>query len=332
MPKISVIVPVYNVEPYLRLCVNSILNQTFTDFELLLIDDGSTDYSGEICDEYASMDSRVKVFHTTNRGVSAARNLGINKASAEWITFVDSDDWMEKGCLLDFVRNIPAREGVVFQSFFIDFASNPNKNRVDPSYIDISLKSPYIAQALIQYNVLYNRFVTAKLFNRDTIFKYSIHFDEDLSIGEDTVFVRTYLKYISEIRLSSLSAYHYMQRGITTLSVVNHSSENNILIFERLWESLLLLLDAFSIQNDIKNVDTLGALIYLINAFKNVDSRNYYSVFKYIRSKRDLLQKYYTPKNLSFFLLVHVFLNKWFPNRLLYVLVCLNRKLCCITR
>ena len=100
MPKISVIVPVYNVEPYLRLCVNSILNQTFTDFELLLIDDGSTDYSGEICDEYASMDSRVKVFHTTNRGVSAARNLGINKASAEWITFVDSDDWMEKGCLL----------------------------------------------------------------------------------------------------------------------------------------------------------------------------------------------------------------------------------------
>jgi len=91
-PKISVIVPVYNVEKYLRECVDSVLAQTFSDFELILVDDGSPDNSGKICDEYASKDSRVRVFHKTNGGVSSARNLGVENARGEWIMFVDSDD------------------------------------------------------------------------------------------------------------------------------------------------------------------------------------------------------------------------------------------------
>jgi len=91
-PKISVVVPVYNVEKYLRECVDSVLEQTFSDFELILVDDGSPDNSGKICDEYAKKDSRVRVFHKTNGGVSSARNLGLENARAEWIMFVDSDD------------------------------------------------------------------------------------------------------------------------------------------------------------------------------------------------------------------------------------------------
>lgn len=94
MPKISVIVPVYNTEKYLHRCIDSILAQTFTDFELLLIDDGSKDSSGTICDEYAAKDARVRVFHKENGGVSSARNLGLDQAKGEWITFVDSDDWI----------------------------------------------------------------------------------------------------------------------------------------------------------------------------------------------------------------------------------------------
>lgn len=96
MPKISVIVPVYNAEKYLQRCVDSILAQTFVDFELLLINDGSKDGSGAICDEYAVKDSRIRVFHKENGGPSSARNMGIDKAEGEWITFVDSDDWVEK--------------------------------------------------------------------------------------------------------------------------------------------------------------------------------------------------------------------------------------------
>ena len=91
---ISVIVPVYNVELYLRKCLNSVVNQTYRDLEILIIDDGSTDGSGEICDEYRK-DERVRVFHTDNRGLSCARNLGLDNATGEWIGFVDSDDWIE---------------------------------------------------------------------------------------------------------------------------------------------------------------------------------------------------------------------------------------------
>lgn len=99
MPKISVIVPLYKAEKYIRRCVDSILAQTFTDFELLLIDDGSPDNSGAICDEYAASDSRVKVFHKENGGVSSARNVGLDNACGEWITFVDADDWIVKDYL-----------------------------------------------------------------------------------------------------------------------------------------------------------------------------------------------------------------------------------------
>lgn len=91
---ISVIVPVYNVEPYLRQCIDSILAQTYTDFELILIDDGSTDNCGAVCDEYAAKDDRIRVFHQENAGVSAARNTGITAARGEYIAFVDSDDWV----------------------------------------------------------------------------------------------------------------------------------------------------------------------------------------------------------------------------------------------
>ena len=91
---ISVIIPVYNVEPYLRKCLDSVVNQTYRNLEILVIDDGSTDGSGAICDEYAS-DRRMRIFHTENRGLSCARNLGLDEAKGEWIGFVDSDDWIE---------------------------------------------------------------------------------------------------------------------------------------------------------------------------------------------------------------------------------------------
>lgn len=95
MPELSIIVPVYKVEQYLHKCLDSILSQTFTDFELILIDDGSPDRCGEICDEYAAKDDRIIVIHQKNRGVSAARNAGLDIARGEYIGFVDSDDWIE---------------------------------------------------------------------------------------------------------------------------------------------------------------------------------------------------------------------------------------------
>ena len=103
IPKISVIVPVYNTEKFLQRCIDSVLAQTYQDFELLLIDDGSKDSSDTICDEYAAQDTRVKVFHKENGGVSSARNVGLDNARGEWITFVDSDDYIEENYLQTFI-------------------------------------------------------------------------------------------------------------------------------------------------------------------------------------------------------------------------------------
>ena len=99
MPSVSVIVPVYKVEEYLSRCVDSILKQTFSDFELILVDDGSPDKCGEICDSYLKIDSRVRVIHQVNAGVSSARNNGVKAALGEYVTFVDSDDWVDKNYL-----------------------------------------------------------------------------------------------------------------------------------------------------------------------------------------------------------------------------------------
>ena len=95
MPDLSIIVPVYGVEKYLSRCIDSILNQTFRDFELILIDDGSPDNCGAICDDYAARDSRIKVIHQQNKGVSAARNAALDVAIGSYLGFVDGDDWVE---------------------------------------------------------------------------------------------------------------------------------------------------------------------------------------------------------------------------------------------
>jgi len=101
---ISIIIPVYNVEDYLARCLESILFQSFKDFEVLLIDDGSTDGSGKICDAYAQNDTRIRVIHKVNGGVSSARNVGLNNANGQYISFVDSDDFVHP-CFLEFLYN-----------------------------------------------------------------------------------------------------------------------------------------------------------------------------------------------------------------------------------
>lgn len=117
--KISVIVPVYNVEDYLRECLNSILNQTYTNLEILLINDGSTDSSGSICDEYAEKDSRIRVIHKKNEGLSAARNVGLDRMTGDLLTFVDSDDGIHEDFLKDCLCHLEAQKAdMVIGHFF----------------------------------------------------------------------------------------------------------------------------------------------------------------------------------------------------------------------
>lgn len=206
-PRISVIVPVYNAEKYLTQCVESILRQDFTDFELLLVDDGSKDKSGLICDEYAQKDQRVKVFHKENGGVSSARNLGIDKARGEFIVFVDSDDYVDTN-YLTILTNVKADLVV---TGYKEFGSGINKELSNSkSHIDTVLTGSLIANCLS--SILDDTTMRSpwdKLFKRSIITENTIYFDPLISYAEDAVFVHTYLLYCQTIALKGGTPYHY---------------------------------------------------------------------------------------------------------------------------
>ena len=128
MSLISIIIPVYNVEKYLSKCVESILAQGVEDFELLLVNDGSKDSSLAICNSYAERDSRIKVLNKPNGGVSSARNLGLDNATGEWVTFVDSDDWLAEGALAECVPYMQDYEIIRFSTLDI-FADGKTHRR-----------------------------------------------------------------------------------------------------------------------------------------------------------------------------------------------------------
>ena len=160
---ISVIVPVYNVEPYLRKCLDSIVSQTYQDLEILVIDDGSTDGSGKICDEY-KRDQRVRVFHTENAGLSAARNLGLDKAHGEWIEFIDSDDWVEP----DYCR-IPLELAESHKADLVIFRFRVIRGKKREWRIELGKKSTEDALRLIHEEasiVVWNKLFHRKLFDR----------------------------------------------------------------------------------------------------------------------------------------------------------------------
>lgn len=205
-PQISVIVPVYNTEKWLRRCVDSILAQTFTDFELLLIDDGSTDGSPAICDEYAQRDSRIKVFYQKNSGVSAARNSGLDHARGEWILFVDADDYLYEDALDNLLRK-PQADLIVGGYFHIGTISGREKS-VTPidRKIDINGDTDFFSKMIGSYLTT----PWCKLFRNDIIHNNNLKFNKYLFYGEDTDFVFRYVLQIDTIQFISKQVYCYI--------------------------------------------------------------------------------------------------------------------------
>lgn len=201
-PKVSVIVPVYNAEKYLRRCIDSILGQTFTDFELLLIDDGSKDSSGRICDEYAEKDGRVRVFHKENGGVSAARNLGLDNANGEWISFVDADDWVDAKLYSNILNSYDCK---VIELVTYSFWTVLNGNRRLIHLPVVKNKVEFIKNQMLKgYSVVWN-----VLFRRDFIISKNLRFNQSMKIGEDFDFlIRSYLNS-SRLEVLDYPLYYY---------------------------------------------------------------------------------------------------------------------------
>lgn len=209
--KISIIIPVYNVEKYLEECINSILVQTFTDFEVLLINDGSKDRSGEICDEFAVKDNRIKVFHQENAGVSAARNKGIENAKGEWICFVDSDDFLLKDFLNDFLSFFNPQIELLIQGLLN--LKNDDGYQKGTVFETNKIISP--VDFLKQYNIIPYFFgPVGKLFKREIIERNKIRFDETKSYGEDTLFNLDYLNCCKS-KIVLINRNNYVVRDVS---------------------------------------------------------------------------------------------------------------------
>ncbi len=197
---VSVIIPVYNTASYLPACLDSILAQTFTDFELLVVDDGSTDGSPAICDDYARHDARIKVFHQANAGVSAARNLALAHASGKWVCFVDSDDTVLPGYLEDMVSAAGADKGLVMGN-----VSNPLYGNLIAE--NVSLQGDDMVRYLLNHAILNLCGPWAKLFSLKIVKENKLFFPADIHYGEDLVFLLSYLNKVEHVVLRQSANY-----------------------------------------------------------------------------------------------------------------------------
>lgn len=198
---ISVIVPVYNTESFLPACIESILSQTYQDIELLLIDDGSTDRSGAICDEYAAKDSRVRVFHKENGGVSSARNLGLDQARGEYIHFVDSDDLVLQGSY-QYISEVifECSPDVICFNYVRDACNNNALIISDGKYYDSIID--FAKQCYIRVSMCF------KIVKRQFIEAHKTRF-EPIPYSEDTVFIWNLLRFEGSIFNTSSKLYSY---------------------------------------------------------------------------------------------------------------------------
>lgn len=212
MCKITIIIPVYRVEIYLRQCVDSILAQVFSDWECILVDDGSPDESGAICDEYAEKDARVKVFHVANGGPSRARNIGLEHASGEWVMFVDADDWIECNALSTIVNyNERYRQPDLLFWGYNKVLGKTATECIPNSFFSFGsiTEIDNILFYLFNHSNAYFGFSVNKLFKISIIKEHQIRFKENLRIKEDEIFTLEYCNYINSITVIPEALYNY---------------------------------------------------------------------------------------------------------------------------
>lgn len=323
-PKVSVIVPVYKAENYLHKCVDSILAQTFTDFELLLIDDGSPDLSGEICDQYAAADSRVRVFHKPNGGVSSARNCGLDNACGEWVMFVDADDWIDEDSI-NKVLHITTNNNA--DICFFEFMIVSKSIEKSPfSFCSICGNKYFkifagknecaIAIAQIEKSLAFG-YTCNKLFKNSIIKQNNIRFDNRFSIQEDHLFTFSYIKNVSKIVVTTYALYYYVMNENSLIrksySYAN-TKERNILMYNNRIE----LCEIFGIidKSYIKWFTT-DYVTRILSNMRNLSTSglDHKTIIKEIKTANEIIKNSDTYFSKKLFLYRSIM---WLPNRLLF--------------
>ena len=292
--KVSVIVPVYNVGLYVAQCIESICNQTYKEMEIILVDDGSTDNSGLICDKMAQTDSRIQVIHKENGGLVSARKTGINMAQGEWILNVDGDDWIEPNMVETLVkRSVETSAEIVQCGFLLEESGLAVDKRKFEKYSlkldDVYRKKLYVEWMKFDYTYLDSQ-IFNKLFKRELFVDCYNCLDNETNLGEDQFAFVYYLKVCNTISSVSDLLYHYRIRRDS----LSHESDKVVYIlkeddFIRKMSLLLAeqLADKFQVKEEIREwvIDKkLNDLSYLVQdeqsilyprfAFNNLE--NYY--------------------------------------------------------
>lgn len=218
MTKVSVVIPVYNDEKFVAKSIESVKAQTFTDWELILVDDGSTDRSGEICDTYAKEDERIRVLHQENKGYSGARNTGLDAVTGEYVTFVDSDDWIEADalkCLYDGIT----KEDADYAIGGVHFVYYTDKGREKVDHIDTGVPvQPYyfhMKDLAVEGRKLWSTCgpmyycAWSRLFKMELIRNYYLRFDTSMKLQEDVNFTFAYMYHVDKVFVSDCVFYNY---------------------------------------------------------------------------------------------------------------------------
>lgn len=275
--KISVIVPAYNVESYLKQCLDSIVGQAFSNLEIILVNDGSTDGSGRICDEFAVKDSRIKVIHQENAGASSARNSGIEVATGDYLTFVDSDDWLDTEMYRKMTE--AAKSSRSADVIMCDFL-NVKPDKIEKISADLR-KGYYEKQDIIKE--IYPKLIMIENFGRvpiasaciclfkNSLFKEnSIRFDKKLKYSEDNLFMtEIILKADSFLYLKDEYFYHYRQYDTSRSKKYNDKWWSNFLYLSQNLEKLVFGNPDFDFSRQIK-LQLIHSALFLSNAiFEN---------------------------------------------------------------
>lgn len=230
-PLLSVVIPVYNVEKYLDRCMESVLGQTYRNLEIILVDDGSADSSGDMCDAYAAKDKRVRVIHKENAGTTSARKSGALAATGVYITLVDSDDWIEKNMYEDMLDVMTGSDAdIVISGKFRDYGNHSAEEKEGIAagvYEGKELEEKVLMQ-MISTDRFYENKVSAVLWNkvyRRTLYiKYQMQVDDSIQMFDDAACVYPCILNANRIAVTGASYYHYCIRGGTVASVLHRDS------------------------------------------------------------------------------------------------------------
>lgn len=286
MLNVSIIVPIYRVEKYVSKCIESIINQTYSNWELLLIDDGSPDNSGKICDEYAQKDNRIKVIHKENYGVSSARNSGLDIAQGEYVMFVDSDDWISKDCLEVCVNEIKNNKLDALQ-----FGSISIYKDKEILYVKNSTKTLSGEEYIKNNN--FNVTVWGGIYKKNIIEKFSLRFSTQLKLAEDQIFILSYLKHVNRIKYINKAMYYYFQRSDSAIHTAKSidilKSCDTMVALSKDWpnaksfiDSMIILFIMDMIKNDDVPYSKLKSIFQKQNISKFIGVSKFQQIFPQI--------------------------------------------------